>query len=198
MDAQAILTKIEQDAKDAAQKVLADAQEKAKAMTLEAQQTRDMLKKTMLAHAEQESQQLEERMHRMAELDNRKAMLALKRSVIDEAFALAKDKLEQTKAGEQRAFYLRKIAEYAAGTETLIVGAEHADFLDDAFVADANQALKAAGKPAELTLQSEREAGYAGVILSHKGAQVRISFTALLDEARAELEQAAAQVLFDE
>ena len=37
MDAQAILTKIEQDAKDAAQKVLADAEEKAKLMKLEAQ-----------------------------------------------------------------------------------------------------------------------------------------------------------------
>ena len=35
-------------------------------------------------------------------------------------------------------------------------------------------------------------------MLSHKGALVRITFDSLLEEARAELEQAAARVLFDE
>ncbi len=198
MDAQAILTKIEQDAELAAQKVLDDAKEKAKLITLEAQQNREMLNKTMLAQAEQESVQMEERMHRMAELDDRKAMLSMKRGVIDEAFALAKEKLEKTKPAERRAFFLRKIAEFAAGEETLIAGADDADWFDEAFLKDANSALQKAGKPAKLTLQKAGEAGSSGVVLSHKGAQVRITFDSLLDEARAELEQAAAQVLFDE
>jgi V/A-type H+-transporting ATPase subunit E len=198
MDAQAILTKIEQDAKDAAQKVRNEADEKAKTIKLEAQANREMLEKTMLAQAEQECAQMEERMHRMADLDDRKAMLRQKRTVIDEAFALAKEKLEKTKPKDRRAFFLRKIAEYAGGEETLIVGADDADWFDDGFLADANKALKAAGKPGTLKLQKEREKGCAGVVLSHKGAQVCITFDSLLDEARAELEQAAAQALFSE
>ncbi|HRX08667.1 MAG TPA: hypothetical protein P5559_05835, partial [Candidatus Limiplasma sp.] len=165
---------------------------------LEAQQNRSMLNNTMLAQADQECTQMEERMHRMAELDDRKVMLSKKRAVIDEAFALAKDKLQKAKPADLRAFYLRKIAEYATGDETLIIGADDAAFVDDAFLEDANKALKSAGKPASLTLQKETEAGCAGVLLSHKGALVRITFDSLLEEARAELEQAAAQVLFDE
>lgn len=198
MDAQAILTRIEQDAAEAAQKVLDDAGEKAKLITLEAQQNRESLNKTMLAQAEQECAQMEERMHRMAELDDRKAMLSKKRAVIDEAFALASDRLGKTQPVQRRAFYLRKIAEYAAGEETLIIGANDADWFDDAFLKDANNALKQAGKPAALTLRNELGTGSSGVVLSHKGAQVRITFDSLLDEARTELEQAAAQVLFDE
>ncbi|MBN1777650.1 MAG: hypothetical protein JW811_05965 [Clostridiales bacterium] len=198
MDAQAILTKIEADARDAAEKVLGDAQEKAKTMTLEAQQNRGMLKSAMLAQAEQECAQMEERMHRMAELDDRKAMLAKKREVISEAFALAKEKLQKTKPRDRRAFYLRKVADFAVGEETLIVGKDGADWFDDGFVSDANKALKAAGKPGSLSLQKERMDGCAGVVLSHRGAQVRITFEALLDEAQGELEQAAAQVLFSE
>ena len=176
MDAQAILVKIEQDAKDAAQKLLADAKEKAKTMTLEAQQNREMLKSTMLAQAEQESTQLEERMHRMAELDNRKAMLAGKRVVIDEAFALAKEKLQQTKPADRRTFYLRKVVDYAVGEEAVIIGADAAEWFNDGFLADANQALKAAGKPGSLTLEKDREKGCAGLVLAYKGAQVRITF----------------------
>ena len=196
MDAQAILEKIETDAKGAAEKLLADAQEKAKTMTLEAQQTREMQKSAMLAQAEQECTQMEERMHRMAELDNRKTMLAKKRTVISEAFELAKKKLAETNAKDKRAFYLRKAVEFAAGDETLIIGHDDADWFDDAFLTDANKALQAAGKPGALTLQEERLEHCAGVVLSHKGAQVHITFDALLDEAKAALEQEAAQALF--
>jgi len=198
MDAQAILTKIETDAKDAAETVCKDAREKAKTMTLEAQQNREMLNSTMLAQAEQECTQMEERMHRMADLDDRKELLKRKREVIDEAFALAKEKLQETKPKDRRAFYLRKVAEFASGEETLIIGKDDADWFDDAFLADANKALKAAGKPGALTLQKERMEGCAGAILAHKGAQVRISFDSLLDEARAALEQDAARALFDD
>ena len=198
MDAQAILTKIETDAKDTAQKVLTDAEEKAKTMALEAQQNREMLKSTMLAQAEQECTQMEERMHRMAELDDRKAMLSQKRKIIDEAFALAKEKLQKTKPKDRRAFYLRKVTEFAAGQETLIVGKDDAGWFDDGFLLDANNALKAAGKPGGLKLQKERMDDCAGVVLSHKGAQVYVTFDALLDEAQGELEQAAAQALFND
>ena len=72
----------------------------------------------------------------------------------------------------------------------------HADWFDDGFLSDANAALQTAGKPGKLQLAAERRKGCAGVVLSHNGAEVRITFDALVEEARAELEQAAAQTLF--
>ncbi len=198
MDAQAILEKIEQDAKESAQRIAAEAEEKAKTMKLEAQMKIESLQKTMLAQADRECTQMEERMQRMADLDSRKEMLAQKRTVIDEAFAKAKEKLLATSAADRRAFYLKQVAACAAGTETLIVGADNADWVDDGFIADCNKALEAVGKPGKLQADKERRAGCAGIVLCQNGAEILITFDALLDEARAELEQSAAQTLFTE
>lgn len=196
MEAQAILTKIEQDAKTAAQKVQTDAETKARTMKLDAQANREMMEKTMLAQAEQECVQMEERMQRMADLDNRKDMLARKRQVIDDVFEKAREKLAKTTSADRRAFYLRQIVKYAGGEETLIAGADGADWFDDGFAADVNKALKAAGKADKIKLHKEHRVHCAGVVLSFKGAEIHITFDSLLDEARAELEQATAQALF--
>ncbi len=196
MDAQAILTKIEQDANDAAKRIQSDAEEKAKVMKLEADAKVETLEKTMLAQAEQEGVQMEERMRRMADLDGRKQMLRQKREVIDEAFLMAKEKLYQTKPAEQRAFYLRQVAKCADGDETLIVGADGADWFDDGFTADADKALEKAGKPSKLHLQAKQRKDCTGVVLAKNGAEIRIAFDTLLDEARADMEQLAAQTLF--
>lgn len=198
MDAQAILTKIEQDAKDAARKVLADAEEKAGTMKRDAQAKLAALEKAMLAQAEQESVQLEERMQRMTDLDDRKTLLALKREVIGEAFRAAKDKLVQTSPAQRRSFYLRETVKCAAGEETLIAGADGADWFDGEFLPDANKALLKAGKPGNLKLSDERRPAVAGVILSRNGAEIHITFDSMMDEARAELEQLAARELFTE
>lgn len=198
MDAQAILLKIEQDAKDAARRIRSDAEEKAKVMKLEADARIETLEKTMLKQAEQDCEQMEERMLRMADLDGRKQMLRQKREVIDEAFQMAMDKLERTKPAQQRAFYLRQVAECAGGDETLIVGADGAAWFDDGFPADADKALEKVGKPGKLKLQAKHRKGCAGVVLVKNGAEIRIAFDTLLDEARAELEQVAAKTLFTE
>jgi vacuolar-type H+-ATPase subunit E/Vma4 len=196
MDAQAILTKIKQDAQDAALRIQAEAEEKAKALMLEAKAHREALEKTMLAQAEQECARMEERLRRMADLDDRKAMLQQKRDVIDDAFRLAKDKLNKAKPADRRAFYLRQAVKCAGGDERLIVGADGADWFDGAFLDDVNKALQSAGKPNKLNLADERRKGCAGVVLSHRGAEVLITFDSLLDEARPDLEQVAAQTLF--
>lgn len=196
MDAQAILTKIEQDAKESAQRIQAEAEEKAKTMKLQADMNIESLQKAMLAQADTECAQMEERMQRMADLDSRKEMLSQKRKVIDEAFQLAKEKLVKTSAKDRRAFYLKQVVACASGTETLLVGANDADWFDDGFLADANQALEKAGKNAKLQAAKAHREGCAGVVLAQNGAEIRITFDSLLEEARTELEQAAAQTLF--
>jgi ribosomal protein L11 methylase PrmA len=196
MDAQAILTKIEQDAREAAEKVLSDAREKTRMMKLEAQAKMEAQQKTMLRQAEQDCVQMEERMLRMADLEDRKQLLKQKRDVIDQAFQKAKEALEQTEPARRRAFFLAQAVRFATGTETLIIGMDHADWFDESFLADANAALQASGKPGNLQLSTQRRKGCAGLILALNGAEVRITFEALVEEARTELEQSAAQTLF--
>jgi len=196
MNAQAILEKIQEDAKTAAGRTLDDAQKMAEELKAASREKIEGMHRAMLSQAERDAAALEQRTLRMAELDARKELLGKKRALIDEAFALAGEKLAAASAGEKRAFFLKEIARCAAGNETLTVGAQSAEWFDDGFLADANAALEKAGKPGRLTLAEERRADCAGVILAANGAEVRCTFDALLEEARAGMEQDVAAELF--
>ena len=150
----------------------------------------------MLTRAQRDGEELEQRMLRMAELDERKELLGKKRALIDEAFAAARKKLGALSAQEKRAFFLAQVVKSAEGDEALIVGAVGDDWFDDAFVAEANAALGKAGKPGKLALAAERRAGCEGLVLSAGGAENNCTFEALLDAIRSEAETRVAQILF--
>ena len=196
MNAQAILDKIGQDAGDAALRIADDAQVKIAQMRAASGAKIEAQHAALLSRAQRESDELEQRMLRMAELDSRKALLAKKRALMDEAFTRAGAKLAKAPVEEKRAFFLRMVARNAAGTEALLASA-NAPWFDDAFLAEANAALAKAGKPADLTLATERARGGEGVTLRLNGAETRLTLDVLLDESRAAMEQQVAAVLFD-
>ena len=198
MNAQAILQKIEDDARAAAQAARDEAKAKAAEINAESAMRLTRMHDAMVAEANRESEALAGRMRRMAELDNRKLLLSAKRQKIDEAFAAAREALTSYDAAKKRAFFLNQAASAAQGEETLIVGANAADWFDDAFLAALNQALIQAGKPGKVTLCAERRQGLTGVILSGGGTEVFCTFESMLENARASMETEVAQILFDE
>lgn len=196
MNAQAIVSKIEQDAKQAAEQARSDAKAKADALKAASREKIEAMHQTMLAQAQQDSAALEQRLLRMAELDDRKELLGMKRALIDEAFTMAGQKLSAVSAAEKRTFFLKAVTRYASGTETLVIGAKDAHWFDDRFVADANAALTTEGKEGKLQLSKERRTDCEGVILLSGGAEINCTFEALLEEAHTGLEQQAAETLF--
>ena len=106
MNAQAIVSKIEQDARDTAGQLRADAQAKAEALKAASREKINAMHQTMLSQAGKDSESLEQRLLRMAELDDRKDLLGMKRTLIDEAFAMAGEKLKNAPAGEETFFLL--------------------------------------------------------------------------------------------
>ncbi len=196
MNAQAILNKIEENAKDTAQKTLADAQAKAEELKAASREKIEGMHQTMLSQAERDAEALEQRMLRMAELDERKELLAKKRALMGEAFVLAGAKLSAMPAAEKRAFFQKKLLETAEGGETLVIGADKAEWFDEPFFAEANAALKKAGKTDGLSLAAEKRAGCEGFVLSMGGVEIRCTFGALLEEARGIQEQQAVEDLF--
>lgn len=196
MNAQAILDQIGQDAQAAAQRIAEEAQAKAAHLKSASRSKIESLHAAMLSQAQRDSDELEQRMLRMAELDSRKALLAKKRALIDEAFAHAGELLRAMSAGEKRAFFLGQITRYASGNEKLLVS-EDAPWFDDALLTDANAALAKAGKPANLSLADGRVAGDEGVTLRQGGAETRLTLGVLLAEARAQMEQQVAAELFN-
>ncbi|MEG0996426.1 MAG: hypothetical protein RSB91_07115 [Clostridia bacterium] len=198
MNAQAILQKIEDDARASAMQAKADAEKKAEELTAASRAKVESMRAETVRQANAESVALAERMGRMAELDLRKQLLQKKRDVMNEAFAQAKAELCATAAKEARAFLLRQAVSAARGCETLIIGALNAAWFDDSFVTELNAALVAAGKPGKITLDGARREGVTGAILGLGGTEVYMTFESLLDNVRGDMETEIAQILFNE
>ena len=198
MNAEAILVKIEEDAKLSAERILSDAQARAEAMKHASRDKIEDMHKAALNKAAEDSAELEQRMLRMAGLDERKELLAKKRQLIDEAFAMAANLLKQAPASQKRAFFLSQTVQNASGHETVALGDASTDWFDEAFLPEANRALEAAGKPGGLTLASQRVTGCEGAVLKARGAETHCTFEAILTELRPQLEQSVAALLFGE
>lgn len=196
MNAQPILDKIEQDAQASARALVADAEAKALDIRKKAQSKLDTMKADMVAQAEREGQEAQQRMLRMADLEDRKSLLAKKRKLLDEAFDLALQKLRGMPQKELRAFFLAQVVQAAQGQEELVVGAEHAAWFDDAFVQEANAALEKRGKMGKLRQGQERRPGITGVILATQGTEVHTTLETLLDALRSDMEAEVATQLF--
>ena len=196
MNAQAILDKILQDAKENASATLRDANDRAQGMKKASDERIAAARAQTEARAKQDAEAATARMQRMAELDERKLLLADKRRMMDQAFALALTKMKAMPAAQARAFLLTSLTELAEGDETLIVGAENDGWMDDKFLADANAALAAKGKPAKLTLAGDKRPGASGLLLAKHDTEINCTYEAFLNSQRLELEAQVAQTLF--
>ncbi|MEG0048235.1 MAG: V-type ATP synthase subunit E family protein [Clostridia bacterium] len=198
MNAQAILQKIEDDARVAAMQAKTDAEKKVGELKAASNEKAASTRTAFVKQAEQEGAALCERMRRMAELELRKQLLQKKREVMDEAFSLAEAELCHTPPQEARAFLLAQAVNAASGDEQLVVGESNAEWFDDGFVGELNSMLTKLGKPAHITLSKTQREGVTGVILSREGTEVFCTFEAMLGNLRAQMETEIAQILFND
>lgn len=196
MNANAILEKLNSDAKAAASAILKDADERADAMRKASEARTGENREKMLAQAKEDAVQQEQRMKRMYELEDRKNLLAAKREMISRAFGKALSMMEGMSPKDARAYLLETAADAAAGDEEIIVGDKNSAWFDDAFLKDLNAALVKAGKPGTITAGKEKRSGVCGLILAKNNTEVKCTFDAILESSRLELESEVANVLF--
>lgn len=196
MNIDAILEKIEADAQDDARNLLNSAREKTEAMRAAFDEAAEQKRKTTLSEAQKEAEALRDRMLRMASLEERKKTLEMKRGEIDQAFAQALTRMRSMPTDKAKAFHKQLLMMNAQGDETLIISEEDAALFDDAFMAQANEAMQKSGKPGSLRLSSERLPLQGGFVLSRDGMEVNCSYDSLLRAARDEMEGEIAAILF--
>lgn len=196
MNAQAILEKIGSDGHKAAAVLLKEAGERAEAIRAESDKKIAKLREETIAKAQTEAAALEVRMYRMAELDERKALLAAKRQLMDQAFQEALMKLRQMTPEQMESFFLSMVLSSCKGTETILLGALHNAWFTPAFADKVNTALIAAGKPGQITLSKDHRKGVTGVILSGEGLEINCTLEALLMDRRLQLEAEVASILY--
>lgn len=196
MNAQSILERIEQDAKNAAALLLKEAREKADAARAASEQRVERARNAAMEQARRDAVELDDRMQRMARLDARKKQLKAKRKVLDEAFAKALAKLRAMPEAEARAFGLALLLRAARGDETVVADGASA-WCDQAFIGEANAALVKAGRPGNLALSPEKRPLGGGFVLLSGGMEVQCTFEAALEAKRMELEAEIASLLFE-
>ena len=194
MNIESILNKILSDAQEQASVQLADAQNKIGEMTCESEKKLEGQRQQLEKRFEEESRAAEDRMKRMAELEDKKARLAVKREVMQQVFDRAVQKLAAMPDEKKRAFFWDALLENAQGGEELRVGREACGWFDASFLSAINQKLNEKGlKP----LSQGKAADGCGFELCLGGATVRCTFDSLVADRRLDLEGEVAGTLFD-
>lgn len=193
--ADALIGRILADAQAEADTALADADKEAERIALIAKdecfrtENETELKTKRLNDAAQEKSRTN------AALDSRKYALKVKRALIDEAFALAAERMEQKSDAERSALIKALLIREAEGGEAIIPAAR-----DEANVksvlAEVNAALAQSGR-APLTIAPADADITGGFILKATGYEKNCSFAAVLREVRAAEESAVAGILFE-
>lgn len=201
MDAiERIIQRIEQDGREQADKIRLRAEADARDVTARYAAIAEQERERILARGRQTADERRQRLGSAAALEQRKLELAAKQQLLDQAFALALDKLLALPE-EQKIALLANLAADAArtGREVLILsGADH-DSIGSA-VAQAANACLANRRPelaAQLTLSGETRPIPGGLILSDGEVEVNCAFDTLVRMQREALEKDVAQLLFD-
>lgn len=133
----------------------------------------------------------EERLKSAAEMDARKTILAAKQEMVDEAYALALDKLCKMPEGEKVKLLADLLVRASSG------GTEEAVF-SEADRAVGEKAVKAANESSgkKLTLSKETAPIRGGFILRDRNVEVNCAFETLVRLQKAETAGAVAKLLF--
>lgn len=196
MNAEAITAKILEDARAQAAAALSEAQHKADDLRRRDEAAIEQKRQESEVQADRQAAELRDRMLRMAELDQKKALLSVKRQVIDLAFADALQRMAAMGADQKKDYIEKLLLDSAQGGEELIPSGEDKALFDPAFMARLNAQLQKAGKAA-VTLSGQTRPLGGGFVLKQGGLEINCAFSAVLSQARSALEAEVAGVLFN-
>ena len=175
MKVDAITEKILEDARQSAAQTLREANERSQETQRRSQAEIEKRREQAMDEARKECAGLRDRMLRMAELDERKNLLAMKRQMIDRAFEDALSKMRAMDEERARAYV---------------------KLYSQAFLAEVNAELEKRGASGALTLSGEKRPMAGGFVLKRQGVEINCSYEAILRESRASLEAQVASMLF--
>lgn len=196
MKADTITAKILDEAREQASAILEEATQKADEIRKRCEETIFNAQQEVETKTEVQAAELRDRMTRMAELDQKKALLGAKREMIDQAFDNALERMCNMSADQKRSYMKQLLIESAAGGEELIPSASDAALFDEAFMSCVNDKLAEAGK-APVFLSEDTRNIKGGFVLKEGGLEISCAFEAVLKQARPALEAEVAATLFN-
>lgn len=195
MKADAILNKIVKDSEDASAKILNSARVRAEKIQQDSNNHVQELKKQSEQMLNAEIDQMQKQMQSMYDLNLKKEILAIKRNLIDEAFAMALSQLKELSVEEIRAKLMPLISQNASGGQEIMLGSNKKEWFTQDTLDFINNSLKNRGfEP--LTLSSKTIDGLTGAVLHKSGVEENFTLEALLESMKSDLENTVASNLF--
>jgi V/A-type H+-transporting ATPase subunit E len=183
----AIIARIASDADARVAEIESAAKAKIAEITAEAEKRARAVETRIREAGGREASGTRERVVSMAELSARKAVLAAKQELLDEAFAAAVEELESLKKDAWRAVFKHLVAgANLKGSYEVIASKREAAFLDDAFLKDLGPKLSVS--------KEKRELG-GGFVLRGGKTELNFTFGALTRSLRPLLEKELLAIL---
>lgn len=195
MDVHPLTVKIEENARNMAESLLSEARARITDLQEATDEDLQQMQQDAERQASEEGDRLEQNLRRLAALDSRKQLLERKHALIDEGFDAALQALHEQPTEKLRALFLQQVLQYAQGTEQVTAGAISDAFYDEAFLREANDALKQAGRPGELTDSGQRRPGVSGLVLTRPGSESLLTVETMLQQSRDALQGEVADLL---
>ncbi|MBT9176334.1 MAG: V-type proton ATPase subunit E [Firmicutes bacterium] len=197
MSIEKILAKILGDAEKQVQAIYAAGYANEEARLAAAKQQAVAQGEGIITGAEARVVEEEARLLTAARLDARKKLLAVKQSVMEEAFAKALAALRALPVHEQRQLLKAMIlSAVETGEEKVACAREDSQVFQPAFLEEVNAALTATGRRGQLTLSAEHLPTGGGFYLLGESLEINVTYPILLKSVREQLEPEVATVLF--
>lgn len=195
-NAQPILDVIHSEASEAAEKLILEARDRAATISERSSGRIEALREQTMQDAQREAALMGDRMRRLAELEDRKALVARKRELIDKVFSQALARLNALPDEQVSAIMMDLLARHASGNEGLAAGKINSGFFGPDFVENANTRFNHEGKKGSFHALPEKVDGVCGLVLKSANSEMHCTFDALLETQRESLETRVASILF--
>lgn len=193
-----LTSKILKDAEERKEKILAEANEKRDNILSKKKKEAEKLEAEMIEKATREAQTRKERVISGAELSARNKKLEAKQAIITDVFNMSVESLCNLNEASYKSFIKDTIISLNIdGDEKLILNDKAKKIVDNAFLAEVNEALVKNGKLGKLTVSDETAEYKGGFILEKNGIEINNTFEALVSSLREELEFEVAKELFN-
>lgn len=189
---EAILQKIELNAKVKSEEILKVAQAEADQILLAAKEKAQKIADTGAVSAKLKADTLYENKMTVAGRQSKNAVLLAKQKILDEIFAEAHESIANMKADEYKKFFGTLIIKYGESGDSIVPGKEDKKLFTQDFITGltANSKIK-------LTLGKEAGNFEKGVFLSSNSCDKNLSLDMILREVRENLEAAVAKLCFE-
>lgn len=196
-----IIQKITEDAKAQSAENLEIAQAKADSLLQAGQEQAKAKKAAAMAAAKEEGQDLIKRQEAVSDLELRKQVLAMKREMLDQVFARAKEEIQEIGEEDYQRLMTRLLVECAKAQAdgAITISKRDKGLLGKPdYVKEAEKQLAAEGLETKIKVDGTDESISGGFLYHAGGMQMDCTLTAVVSQKREALETGVNQILFEQ